>query len=447
MVFWEGVIVWQVLLVAMLLWLGDLVGRSVPGLSRLAIPSALIGGCMGLAMGPDVLGLLPLDRATLESGVYHGLGVLFITVGLGALDGRAVGRGFRSWSRAVPLVGGVQMLVGSVMVGLTALLATAPHPGWGLLLPLGFMQGPGQALVLGKSWEASGMVSGAQAGLVFAAAGFVWSLLLGVPLVMWGQRRGLWGKKVATEGGPQQTQRADDAQPEAISPLSRAMGWVAALYALTHATITGLIAVLPNGESMAPSLWGFHFLVGMSWALAVSRLSRGASWAPEAAEIRKLSGVTVDFMTCAALAAVAPGVLRANLLFVLATTAVGAVVTLLVCVWLASRAFEEERFEHAVLLFGTMTGTLPTGMALLRMVDPQLTGSAPRRGVGSGGALALAAPGLIAVGPVFASRWPDPVVLLYSSGVVSVYLALLMAWWTGGDLAPPHRWTLWAETP
>jgi ESS family glutamate:Na+ symporter len=46
--------------------------------------------------------------------------------------------------------------------------------------------------------------------------------------------------------------------------------------------------------------------------------------------------------------------------------------------WMAPRAFPTKPFEHAIVTYGSLTGTATTGLALLRMLDPQLEGPAAR---------------------------------------------------------------------
>jgi ESS family glutamate:Na+ symporter len=50
---------------------------------------------------------------------------------------------------------------------------------------------------------------------------------------------------------------------------------------------------------------------------------------------------------------------------------VGGVITTFTCLWMTSRLFDDHQFARALMLFGNMTGTLSTGLALLRVVDPE----------------------------------------------------------------------------
>ena len=161
MEFWESGLVLNALLLALLL-LGGGALRMLPGIRQLGIPGAILGGCLGLALGSSGLGVLSLDIKALESIVYHGLAIVFTAVALqtprraatpaGAGSGRR-GGGAVSIAILVPV-----FLCLQAALGLGLAMALGIHPGFGMLLALGFEQGPGQALSMGSSWEASGFV-------------------------------------------------------------------------------------------------------------------------------------------------------------------------------------------------------------------------------------------------------------------------------------------------
>ncbi|GAF96356.1 unnamed protein product, partial [marine sediment metagenome] len=56
---------------------------------------------------------------------------------------------------------------------------------------------------------------------------------------------------------------------------------------------------------------------------------------------------------------------------ILAMAVLGGLFTMGYVLWLTSRLFEEHRFQRAMIIYGAATGTLPTGLALLRILDPE----------------------------------------------------------------------------
>jgi len=458
MSFWSSGVAGATLFVLVCLGGAALLRSRSRGLQRLGVPDCILAGMLGLLVGPGGFGLVAVDTSVLESAVYHGLALIFITVGLQRPPVGRVGGGGRSMAFAIPFMAVLQGLVGLLLVlALTVTMGQALHPGFGLLLPLGFNQGPGQALSMGNAWEASGLVDGGQIGLIVATLGFLWAIVAGVPLVAWGRRRGLLdagASSEATKDASQTTRYLPEPEGGALAPLTLHVVFVAGVYLATYAVVAGLASVLAGKPQLAAMVWGFHFLVAVVIALGlrvlVTRLGSGEGLPLHDGLLGRMSGVMVDFVTCSALAAVQISVLRSHLLPILLITTVGGGVTLIVSLWFARRAFPEAPFEHGIVLFGLATGTLPMGLALLRQVDPRLEGPAPASAVlGAVGALVLSAPLLLVVLPIPVGAWPDgfPGAVWLAVGILGVYLLLLLVgWWRLGPLRferPLSR--LWPE--
>lgn len=435
-------------------------------LRRLGVPTSILAGVLGLLLGPELAGLLPLSTEVLEAGVYHALGIVFIALSLQSPrrqeGGGAARHSGRSMAFAITFMVALQTAVGLLLVMGLGLLGDAVHPGFGLLLPLGFEQGPGQALSVGGAWEQAGMPSGGQVGLIVAALGFAWSIGAGVPLVAYGRARG-WvsAPGAAPEAGGQALSAEEEPLPAlpagALAHLSRQLGLIAAVYALTWATCLGLSSALEAAgmADIAAMIWGFHFMVGALLAMGLRPLlGRLPGGNPVHSETQaRVAALTVDFATVAALAAIQLAVLKANWLPILLVTLVGGAVTLGTALWLAWRAFPDAPFEHAVLWFGMSTGTMPTGLALLRMIDPELRSPAPLSAVlGSAGAILGVAPILLVLHPIAVTGWGDgwPGAGWVALGATAAYLLVtVVLWrWLGGlRLGPPGARSPAAEPP
>ena len=427
-----------------LLWLSGilfacgLIRRAVPGYAKLGMPDCMLAGVLGLVLGPQVVGLAPLEVADLEAIVYHGLALLFLFVGLQTPPPPSAVGGARSIAIGIPFTAVMQGIIGLLGVLLFFVVSgEALHPGFGFMLPLGFNQGPGQALSMGKAWQATGFTDGPQVGLIFAALGFAWSVFVGVPLVAYARRKG-WITSHRSGGGAAGDGPAVEALPGAedgaLDPLTVHLGVVAVMYLLTFAALKGITGALAAKPQMAAMIWGFHFLIAAFISLGTRRLLLGVSSRVKLHDglLSRLCGVTVDLTTAAALAAVQLAVLQAYWGRVLVITTVGGLASLWFCVWVARRAFPEEPFEHALVLFGTITGTLTTGMALLRIIDPELRGSTANNTVrGATGAVVLGAPLLLVIMPMPTTEFPAdfPGTTFIALGLLAVYLIVLGVIW------------------
>lgn len=448
---WNVGIVVNLLAMAVLLALAAGLRNRIGPLRRLGIPDCIIAGSIGLALGPSALDVVPLSIEDLELLVYHGFALVFIAVGLQRSAPGARPGGARSVAVAIPTVAVLQVTVGLLVVGAWQWVGSL-HPGFALLPMLGFSQGPGQALSLGGAWEALGLVDGTQLGLTFAAAGFATCIILGVPLVAWARRAG-WVTP-QPDAPPDDTDAQAQLEQGTMEPLSASVVIIGVVYAAVFAFIAGLVSILPEGSSLIPTAWGFHFVVGALLAMATRRIARAThkeGWLHDRL-LGRLAVLAVDFTTTAALCAVQLSVVGRWLAPVLVLSIAVGGSTLLACLWLARRAFPQEPFEHAIMMFGMASGTLPTGLALLRTVDPHLQGTVARNAtLGVSGAIPFMAPLLIGVLPFAVSLWPRGVgaaVGIPLAILVAYAMALAIAWRTVTPARRLRPWSsLWPPDP
>lgn len=450
MSFWQDGAALTILVIVALLFACELLARLIPPLRRLGLPLAILAGALGLVLGEQILGLFALDVELLESLVYHGLAVVFIAVGLKAPTQGSRTAGSRSMAFAIVAIMATQAVIG---LGLILALDSSAHPGFGLLLPMGFEEGPGQALSMGTTWEASGLPDGGQVGLIIAVIGYAWAVFAGVPLALWGRHKG-WTQREgeAGERAEAQTLTLTESDPGSLDKMSAQVAVIGLCYLLTWVLCSVLAWALSSMPDVAAVVWGFHFIFGAGVAMGVRPLLKHLPGEPMIDDhlMGRVGGLTVDFITCAALAAVQLTVLRSHWLPILLVTTVGGLWTLAMALWIARRAWTEAPFEHAVLWFGMSTGTLPTGLALLKVVDPDLRSPAAVSAVfGSAGAVAGVAPLLMGLVPMtvaaYGGDWPARGWVML--GVLAAYALVVIVLWRvlGGFRARRPLTSLWPD--
>lgn len=444
MEFWRAGVIPNLVVLAVLLAVIGGLRRIVPGWARLGIPDSIAAGALGFVLGPSVLGIAPLDPRELELVVYHAFAIVFIAVGLQRAHKVVARGGARSLAFVIVIVATAQVLIGFAMLAWWALAGGAPlHPGFGFMLMLGFAQGPGQALSFGGAWEHAGMHHGAQIGLTFAALGFAACVLMGAPLVAFARRRGWveapgWAEVGRTEEAtvdeatPVHTIEAPSIEPTTMEPLTLQLAAIGCVYATVFLALWLVTRPLPPTHPLVASGWGFHFLIGSALAFAVRKaLDRNVPrHGLDDRLLARISVTAVDFTTAAALAAIELDVVGQWIVPILLVAVVGGLATLVMCLWFARRAFPESPFAHALVLFGTLTGTLPTGFAMLRTVDPELRGPVARAMVvGATASIPLGFPLFVGILPFTVARWPAgfwPSVWL-PLALCSIFLAVLVA--------------------
>ena len=413
-------------------------------LRRIHIPLAIVAGAIGVFV--RYIDPAWMDVDVLKTIVYHGLALVFITVGLQVPPPNVKTKESLSIGFAISSMGAMQGFLGAgIIMLLSTLQGSQMHIGTGLLLPLGFNQGPGQALSFGRAWESSGLINGADIGIIIAALGFVWSIVVGIPLVLYGKKKGWLQNDLDVDAERQKEQRTEQSvQSEASSnkwltnpeTLTASVAWVVLTYFLTYLLIDAVAAQLADKVKIVNMLWGLHFIVALFVAMGMRTLFMRTASSDNIdshnQRMQVVSNLSVDITTASGLVAIQIAVLAENLGTVLLLTAVGGLATLVFALLVFRKVFHRLPFHHLVVWFGSCTGTFPVGLSLLRMIDPNLsTPCATNYSKGAAFALITSAPllGLLAYA---IEQYPDnyPSAGWSSIGLLFLYWMLLVFGWS-----------------
>ena len=380
-------------IIALALCAATMIRAKVRFFQAYLIPNAIIAGLLLLPFYNWIAPHLGLGRQGLENLVFHLLNVTFIAIALRPTPRRRR-RSLAVLSTATVIISQftIQGLIGYAVTFLFIGLPLLPalFPSYGFLATLGYTLGPGQAFSIGLSWEDQGFHGAGGLGLIFGAIGFLVACFGGVWLINLGLQRGyvaLNPEQIRARRSQSGLLAAQDEPPvglrlttrsEAIDTLSLMLAAVFGVYLVTHLllrAVTGLL--LPAGGAVAQvgeSLWGITFVFGLLVALLLKALlgATGRGYLLEERGLTRISGSAVDFMVAAALGAISVTLVRTNWLPIVVFAALLAGGAALTILWLSSRLFARDHaFERVVLFWGTLTGTLSTGLALLRAIDPE----------------------------------------------------------------------------
>ncbi len=384
------------------LLLGAFLRAKVRILQRYLIPSAIIGGFFLLFFYNFAAPRIGLEAAFLGDLVYHLLNISFIAMALRnpSDDKPKDGSARRSFfQNVIAIFGqyGLQCFFG-LLATLIMMNTFLPDlfPAIGLTLPLGFELGPGQAYSITLPWEALGFEGGTSVGLAMAAAGFITGSIGGVILINLGvkkgwipqqdveklnQRRLFSGflKKGETREGSRLT-----SDGESIDTLSYHVALIMVSYLVSWAMlaiIEKLLGFLGSmGAEISSTLWGVNFIFSMFAAAIVRQVIKrtGIDYTIDNGTLNRINGLSVDLTVAACLGAISLTALSAYYVPVLVLIVVGILITCFVLPWYSSRIYSDHQFFRMLVLFGTATGTLPTGLSLLRVVDPDFETPAAR---------------------------------------------------------------------
>lgn len=432
--------------IGLLLCLAILLRNKIALFQRNLIPANLIAGAIGLAAGANGLDLIPLSTDRLGTYVYHLLALLFIALALRTPQ-KKLGISSVKTGTVFIITYLIQALIGlAIAFALIYLFMPDLFAGIGLLPPLAFGMNPGVAYTFGQNWEQYGFESGGVVGLTFAAAGFLVAYTVGIWLIRRGIRRGEAafldaGHELSDElrkgtiprserpsGGKQTT------SPEIIESLSLHLGLVGVVYIITY----GLLRVIEAGMTFAGAeqevhtLWSFHFVIASILALSVRKVLDNAGVADVIDDITmtRVSNLFMDFMIVASVAAISLAVVMTYWIPLLLISVTVALATWWVVRRLMYHAFRTYRLERFASVFGNMTGTIQSGLLLLRILDSGMKSPASFNLVyGSGFALILGFPVLILVNaPVYYFDDPNRGFFVIMMALLFYLIMLLTGW-------------------
>ncbi len=412
---------------------------------RFLIPNALTAGFILLPLYNFVFPALGLDSMTLEALTYHLLSVSFVAMSLRKAPKRPNDGRIFATSVAVLSQYAIQTTVGLL---LTLLLISTIMPelfhSFGWLMPLGFVLGPGQAFSIGEGWRVAGIEGAGSIGLTFAAIGFIVSSFGGVFLINYGLRKGWMSKEHADAINKQGIKRGVfprgsrlpvgsllTTETEAIDSMTLNGGLVLISYLVAYVFLSGMQWALgfvgPTGERLATNLWGISFIFAAIAGLGIKGLLTAfkADHILDNQTLNRVSGFAVDYMVTAAIAAISLVIVGQYWFPILLLSFFGTGLCFLLVPWFTSRIFKDHQFHRMLLIFGVSTGTLSTGLALLRVVDPEFeTPVASDYAYASGITFILAIPFILSINlPVRAYETGDMLYFWLALGIAALYLA------------------------
>lgn len=378
-------------LLLLFLMMGNILRRTIPLFRKCLIPSALLGG--GLLLIVSVFtrqfGLILVDNRLMQVITYHCL-----AIGFGAMSLKTEKSSHKTNPTQVvefgALQGGCYMLQACVGLCITLILFLLTRNGsktvsyiCGLILPLAYGQGPGNAL----SWDinftntpATQFAGNGSFGLSLASIGFIVASVLGVLYINIYKKRGVLRvrdekpfDKVFDTSNPEGNEIPDN---ESVDKFTIQSGFVALAYALSFGFMCLLGAISDFTNSIA---WGFNFLwsslAAMLIKLVVKQLQKHNLMHRDYInnyQMDRISGFSFDLMIVAGVAAIGINDIRNYILPVVILSTSGAVVTYIYVRKVTKECFKGFEHEMFLMTYGTMTGTASNGMILMKEIDPSL---------------------------------------------------------------------------
>ena len=364
--------------------------RKIKFIRNSLLPASVIAGIIIF-----ILMFIPvinefIDKSFMEALTYHSLGLGFIALAMKSGVKSKDKNKFAVLDTGITTVNGY-LVQGIIGLGLTLVLSITIFKDLfyaaGLLLPMGYGQGTGQALNIGNVFATFGFTNGPSFGLAIAAIGFLVACLVGVIYLNILKRKGkltLQEKRIADNKLDTNIYAEDEAPlSESVDKLTIQFGFVIGIYIITYLLILGLSTLSVNYlgnfgvKTVKPLLWGFNFLFGSVVAIVVKIVVKKLREKKimthtyiNSYMMNRISGLFFDVMIVAGIAAIDWQNLKGLLWPLLIICITGGLATFLYIKFVAKKIFPDYEYEMFFSMFGMLTGTASTGMILLREIDP-----------------------------------------------------------------------------
>ncbi|MDO4280170.1 MAG: sodium/glutamate symporter [Peptococcaceae bacterium] len=375
--------------IGVMLLVGVFLRSVLKPLANILVPACVTGGVVGfILMNTGILTKLGVDFNMLNMIVTNLFTITFISMGLtatpkeeGVSTGKETFKGSMALGMVWDILYGLQPLVG---FGVLALIGGffGMSANYGLQIPFAFCQGPGQSTTFGGLIEAGGLMPGAQqVGITFAVMGFVFAFLIGVPIAKYGMKHKLAtfpreispGIKKGVFEPHEQTQSTGmmTTYNGNIDTLAFNLALVGLGYVITH-PLCQAIQLIPI--SLVQTIGSMEFFVGLFVGYAIKFVmdKTGVKKYHDDQLQARITGWGTDFMICAAFMAVQLAVVGKWMIPIMVTCVVVGLVTFAVSLFFCQHIGGAYDFERLLGMWGCATGTCPSGIALIRIVDPEL---------------------------------------------------------------------------
>ena len=371
------------------LLVAQMLKRSIPALEASLIPTSVLGGGILLLIATvfkwvtgeeffDTTFFGGNGSAWLELLTYHTLALGFTASALKSSGSKMTKeRSIEIFNTGLTTVATylLQAFVGMVICIIAAIFLPDLLEAAGLLLALGYGQGPGQAMNYGGIYELQyGFVGGKSFGLTVASMGFICASIGGVFYLNVLKRQG----KIRLDRGSgklNETVEGSNEIPmqESIDKFTIQIALILVSYMAAYGMMYALGSLLPG---MRATIYGFNFILGVLAGSLVKTVLNACNKRNIIHRnytndflLTRATNFFYDIMVTASIAAIRMGIIGKYLGVVLIMGVAGLVVTYVYVHFICKKLFPAYAEQQFLAMFGMLTGTASTGVILLREID------------------------------------------------------------------------------
>jgi glutamate:Na+ symporter, ESS family len=432
----------DVSIISGLLLLGTILRAKVKWIQSLFLPASMIAGFIGLGLGPSGVDILPFSD---QLSTYPGLliAVIFASIPIGAVKvnmKEIIHRVREMWSYSMLLT--LLMWGGGAFFGLVVIkqVFTDLPSGFGVILGAGFLGGHGTAAAIGEGFSQYGWEEAMTLGMTSATIGILVAVLGGIVLVKKNTEKGHTQFISSFKELPDELRSGlmykdkriamgkETVSPSSIDPLVLHLSIISFVVGVSYWLTDALENILPG---ISVPLLSIAFVVALAFQFLVRTVK--ADEYIDQRVMERIGGSATDYLVAIGIASINITVVMDYAVPLLLLFVFGTIWAYLIFRFIGPNIFKNFWFEKSLFGWGWSTGTVAMGLALLRIVDPELKSKTMDD-------YALAYIGMVPVEIVIITFTP----LLFSTGLPWVMPIVLLI--GGIIIIAVHKWLgLWGN--
>ena len=372
-------------IISALLLVGKIIRVKVKLIQKLFIPPSLLAGVIGLALGPNGLGWLPLSGSM---GTYA---AVLIALVFGALPlsspkftvKEVAGRVGPMWVFAQ-----LGMLLQWALAGLFGLFVMKLiwpelNDAFGVMLSTGFYGGHGTAAAIGEAFNGLGWDEAASLGMTTATVGVICAIIGGLICIKWAAKNKQTAFISDFADLPDEL-RSGLVPEEKRDSMGSATTSSISIEPLTfHLALVLLVAFLGYSMSVGVKQWypqlelpvfSCAFIVGLILKKIFDATNVTDYICPQTTQ--RIGSMATDLLVAFGVASIKLGVVVKYAVPLIVLIVAGAIMVFGITFYFGKRLSKTYWFERTIFAWGWWTGTMAMGIALIRIVDPKLSSKA-----------------------------------------------------------------------
>jgi len=361
-----------------LILISQVLRSKIKLLQYLFLPAGLIAGFIGLILGPNGFKIIPFSSIF---GTYSGVLIVLVfatlPIGQEKINLKAAKEGIGNmWAYSLLTYVGQHLF--AMLLGLVIFIPLfKTHPGFGFMLPAGFVGGHGTAAAVGTSFKELGWEEATSLGMTSATVGILSGLIGGIILIKWATKVGATRHIKEFSQLPRSLRTGllpENERPSmgnetfssiSVDPLAMHLALV-----LFVSLIAKYIADLVIKINPKLSLPVFTLAVLVGFVLQAILNKTGGNKYIDKRVINRIGSTCTDYLVAFGVASIqVPIVIKYAVPLIILFT-LGIVFNIINLIYIAPRMFKEGWFEKGIYTYGWASGVTAIGITLLRIVDP-----------------------------------------------------------------------------